>query len=381
MTRLLALGLACSLALNVWLLASRRGSPDLPPPVPPAVREVPSGESDVPPVPEEAPSRDPSPEAVRRPDPLGLREIASIPSSEERRKRAWRLAEDLARDPAAVAAVLAALRSETDAAVLAVIGTMFRAALARGAGPEIRDGLLDVLRHGDLPERRAAAVWGLWWICEGRSDRDPECVPALVDAVRADPSPAVAGAIGEMMATFLPPPEAVEALREALVRLPAGPDRRAVAEALGRGTFLLDGGAELVRRMEEAGESALKDDLAAGLARAASSMSAIVRRDEAPADREAREQAARARLLTAFRNCPDPEIRRKLARGVPSGFGFSWFGSWRAPARAPAAGLYRDLAAAEPDADLRDRLLRVAAEIEAGGVRGTDELCEILGLR
>ncbi|MCU0727911.1 MAG: hypothetical protein MUE73_19320, partial [Planctomycetes bacterium] len=76
-----------------------------------------------------------------------------------------------------------------------------------------------------------------------------------------------------------------------------------------------------------------------------------------------------------------PEIRRKLARGVPSGFGFSWFGSWRAPARAPAAGLYRDLAAAEPDADLRDRLLRVAAEIEAGGVRGTDELCEILGLR
>jgi hypothetical protein len=243
----------------------------------------------------------------------------------------------------------------------------------------MRDGLLDILRHASVQEQRAAVVWGLWWFGDRKGEGDEVCIPALVEAIRAETSAVVVGAIGGLMACYIPPPEACDAFRESLSRLPLGPERRAVCEALARGTFLTDGGAELVRRFEETGEQGLRDDLAAGLARAGISMSGVAGRDQRPEDRDARQMASRDGLLTVYRGCSDLTVRRRLARGVPTGFGFNWFDSAREELRPMAAQVYQAMADLEPDPEFRDRLRQVAAAIEDGEVKGTDELERILG--
>jgi hypothetical protein len=375
--------LAISLAANLWLVATRsssappappRGLEARPPAAPPTdviAARVAALEAEL------ATARAKAAEveaafdpiawivALRRPAIEKARLIAAIESETDRMTAAWNLGRALGESEASAAELLAAIENETDPAVLAVLAEILRAGGARKASTELRRRFAELLKTAALPLQRVAAVRGCW----GGGSVDDEIVAgALCDALRSDPCPEVAGAAAEKLGRWPLPAGAMEALRAAADRLPAGPPRRSTYIALlWAASPLEDGGAEPFARFEAASSQDLKDDIADAFGRAANANWPAVppRTAPTPAEVEARARVTHDRLLVLYRGSSELRTRQILARAAQFG---GFVEAWRGVG---LAALYRELAEVEPDPAQRDRLLR-AADLDHGKIGSAD---------
>jgi hypothetical protein len=317
-------------------------------------------------------------------DPLGVliysakpmawkaRRIAQIEPEKERMTTAWNLGRALADKPAAAGQVLAALKEETEPKAVGVLGELLRAGGATKASPEDRRGFAELLRTGATSEVRRACVRGVWMHDGGRMGDEKakalakELNAALVEAVKTDASPEVVGAVASAFADWSPPPEAMDALKDAGTRLPPSPGRRQVWEAIARGSFMGDWGAGLVQQFESTTVQDVRDDIAAGIARAGNSMSGGV--GGTPEEAKKRLDDARARFRTVFSGTSDLAVRRTLARAACYGLNCVSHATLQSEEqKADAARFFREVAGLEPDATQRGRFERIATAFETKG--------------
>jgi hypothetical protein len=313
-------------------------------------------------------------------DPLGVilyarrelswkvRELLKMPEK-ERGAAAWKLGQALGEKPENQAEILAALRSETDADALRTLAEILRAGAGWKWTPDQRKPFMEMLKTGEPAARRAAAARAGWG-----GAQPAESGAALIEALRADPSPEVVGTVADMMASGSPNTDALEALRGAAERIGPGPDRRKVMIAIGRSTFMSDRGADLYRRFGEAATQEMRDDVAAALARTANGMS-FSGGNESAEQREARVAAAKAKFFPVYQGTSELKVRQELVRGSMYGLNI---GSFAGPQAAETSKFLRELVPLEPDAAQKERLERLAKLVESGGAKSSQDFDKVL---
>ena len=299
--------------------------------------------------------------------PLGwrVRRILEIEPEKDRWMAAWKLGIALGEKEGSAREILEAVKAETDPKVLHIFAQMLRSGAAAKAPAEDRRAFGELLRTSPSTEVRTVCVHGLFMseFFRGGFDEKTRGVAAemngiLNQALRTEASGEVVGAIAESYAAWFPPPEAMEALREAAARLPASPGRRQVWEAIGRGSFLADQGASLFQQFREATSREVRDDIAAALARAGNSMGGP--------DGGSFEES-RARFRAVYEGTSDVLVRRSLVRAATQGMNCVGAPIQTDDQKADAGRFFRGIAALEPDLPLRERIERLAAAFETRG--------------
>ncbi len=309
--------------------------------------------------------------------------ILAIDDEKERSMAAWKLGRALAEDPGAGAMLLEALKGAEDPDVIDVLRQALRAGAAGKAPDDVRRQFVELMRSAPSPAVRAAAVRGVFMNQGFRGAMSPEqkkladeMNAALVKAIADEQAPEVVGSIANAMAAYSPSPDAVEAFQEAARRLPPSKGRREVWKAIGRGTFGRDKGASMLQAFSDSTDAEERTDIAAGIARAANSMSGSM-----GGDPEARKQAtiaARQSVRTLFGGTTDVDVRRDLLRGAMHGLGAVSAFVRTDDERADSGRFLRELAALEPHPGQQGRIEALAAAIETGSYNGTAKFREIM---
>jgi hypothetical protein len=310
--------------------------------------------------------------------PLGwrVRKILEIEPEKDRWMAAWKLGLALGEKEGSAREILETLKTETDPKVLNILAQMLRSGAANKAPPEDRRAFGELLRTSTSPEVRTVCVRGLFMseYFRGGFDETTKATAAemngiLNQALKTESSGDVVGAIAESYSAWFPPPEAMEALREAAARLPAGPGRRQVWEAIGRGSFLADQGASLFQQFREATSRDVRDDIAAGLARAGNSMGGA---------HGGSFEEARARFRVVYEGTSDVAVRRSLVRAATQGMNCVGAPIQTDEQKTDAGRFFRGVAALEPDLPLRERIERLAAAFETRGDAAYADIDRIL---
>jgi hypothetical protein len=319
----------------------------------------------------------------RKPLSWRVRKLLEIEPEKDRMMASWKFGQALGEKEGSAREILETLKAETDPKVIALLGEILRAGAATKATPEDRRGFGELLRTGATPEVRGACVRGVFMSQGFRGGFDEktkalagEMNDILVAALRAESSPEVVGAIARSFADWSPPPGAVEALRETAARLPPSPGRRAVWEAIARGSFMGDQGAALVQEFQQATAQDVRDDIAAGLARAGNSMGGPMGGKPEEVDRRLEE--ARARFRAVYQGTSDLAVRKTLTRAALYGMGCVRPGAQTDELKSEAARFFRDLATIEPDTAQRERLERVAQAFETKGMGAYEDYDKIM---
>jgi hypothetical protein len=413
MRAILATGLVVSVALNVWLLAAPKGerSEEVKASVQAAAfqapaRTAPRGADAAAKETEDLKARvaelekglaaanekaadldamDPMAVLVyaKRPIAWKARKLLEIADERQRWAAMGKVAQVLGEREGTGKEFLEALRSETDPKVIGMIGLLARSSLGK-IPAEDRRAFADVLRTAPLAETRAAASNALFMTEQFRGGFDEKAQAVakemngyLLEALRTESSPEVVGQIAQNLAAWTPSPEAVDALKSAAERLPPSPGRRQVWEAIGRGMFMADRAA-LFQQFEAATAQDVKDDIAAGIARAGNSMSF----SGGPGDAAKRLEEARTRFRTVFSGTSDVTVRRTLLRAALYGLGCVETGAMQTDEqKADVVRFFRETAALESDAKQRERIEKVAAAFEQKGMGAYSEYDKIMSAK
>jgi hypothetical protein len=303
-----------------------------------------------------------------------LRELAKLPE-QERWHAMLRVGVALAGRPEGVDEMLASLRTETDPEALVVLKNLMGALTAQKVTSEQRARFIDVMKTDDSPLRRAAAARAVIATGTAEQRQGTQPIPEVIDAIRTDPAPEVVGAIAEWLGRSVPSTEAVAAFAEALERMGPGADRRNVAIAIGRGTFVADDGADLFRRFADASTQDMKDDVAAAIAQSAAHVDDGGGRRETAEQREARVRSGRERFFRVYQATSELKIRQDLVRASMNGLNIGSFAPWHAE---DTAKFLRGLVSVEGDVAQKDRLERVAKVVESGGPKASQDFDNIL---
>jgi hypothetical protein len=411
--------LVVSLAVNVWLLTSQKSGDPRGGEVPPdasavIVEDVETPETSSPPKSERVLSEDTDAlralvaemekelEVTRKKadildslDPLAVviysnnsllwrvRKLLGIEAERERMLGAWKFGRELAGKEGTAAEILDALNAESDPGVLALLGEILRAGAASKATAEERRAFGELLLGSPVADVRKAAVRGVHMSgIRGSSDDAARALreemnSLLVEALWSESSPEVVGAIARAFSDFHPPRGSLDALKDAAGRLPPSDGRREVWKAIARGTFREDRGGWLVEEFQNAAVQDVRDDVAAGLARAGNSMGGGYG-PGTPEERAKRMEEARERFRIVYRGTSDPDVRRDLVRAALHGLGCVRFRSLDEDHGADAAAFFREIVAMEPDEIMRERLERVAQVFEGEGLRGSAHFGRIM---
>lgn len=301
------------------------------------------------------------------------RQLLEIEPEEERSKAARKLAREMREHEGSAIELLEVLSTESDPDVINILGTLIRAGAAAKARPEDRRAFGELVRNAAMAEVRAAAVRGAYMgnQIRGRADEETQALAAemnalLVEAIADDTSPEVVGAIADAVGSSRPPQDVVEALRGAAGRLPASDGRRSVWKAIARGRFIQDKGAQLAQEFDNATDQSVRNDIAAGIARAANSMSSCSR--GTPEEIQKQVHEAQARFHAVYEGTTDADVRRRLCRAAIYGLDCIQKYPRTESLGAEAGWFFREIAAAEPDDVLRERILKVAAAFETDGM-------------
>jgi len=278
-----------------------------------------------------------------------LRSLAAL-DAKTRSTAAWKLGQEWSDHKERAAEVLAALREETDPECLLALALVIRA-----GAPLDHAAARDVLRSGEPAERRVAAAWGAR--PEGYSP-SPELDASLAAIVKNERDPRVLGTLGRALYdTTEQLSETVGALREAVATLPAGDERRSVLEAVARASIFHPGPAKLYEEWRKTSDPDLRDDIAAGIARAArSGMTTNAEGQLAGTD------ANKKGFLELYGATRNPTTRRQLFIAAA----MDRFGEEK-------TAFAREVASVEPDPEQRARLERYAVAEEKGELRGTGD--------
>lgn len=292
---------------------------------------------------------------------------ASRLTDAQRAQFAVELGRDLSLRPDRVPDVVRALREVEDRASLRLLADAIRSGAVASARTADKAALADLVRSGEPAERRIGAVWAMQ---SGAEPTPPEGRAAAIERLRWEEDPEVIGALAEIAGDA---PDAIAALRAAAVRMPPGDDRRRVLTPIARGSLLRDRGESAIGQITETQRGALRDDLAAALARAANAMSASLRRSEPVDERAARMQAARERFLAVYQGTGDVVVRIDLVRAAAAGLGVM---PTAGVTPAERSSFYAAVAEAESDAGVRARLSRLAAGFADGSLEPTSSAVE-----
>jgi hypothetical protein len=301
------------------------------------------------------------------------RKLLGIEPEKDRQMATWKVGQALGEKEGSARALIEALKVETDPKVIAIYGEMLRAGAASKATAEDRRAFAELLRTGTTPEVRTASVRGVFMNEAFRGGFDDktkalakEMNGVLIDALKAESSPEVVGAIARSFADWSPPADAMDALRDAAARLPASPGRRSVWEAIARGSFLADAGVSLFTQFQGATSQDVRDDIAAGIARAGNSMGGGA--GGTPEEVKRRAEDARARFKVLFGGTSDVTVRKTLSRAALYGLGCIPMSLQTEEQKSDAARFFREVAALESDVIQRDRLEKIATAFETKGV-------------
>ena len=311
------------------------------------------------------------------------RQLLEIEPEEERSKAAYKLAREMREHEGSAIELLEVLSTESDPDMINILGTLIRAGAAAKARPEDRRAFGELVRNAAMAEVRAAAVRGAYLgnRIRGGADEETQALAAemnalLLEALAYETSPEVVGAIARAFGGGRPSQDVVEVLRGAAGRLPASDGRRSVWKAIARGTFRKDDGVQLVQEFEQAALQDVRDDIAAGLARAGNSMGGLSR--GTPEDRKRQVEEAQRRFHIVYQGTAAVEIRRSLARAAMHGLGCLPRFAGTDERNAGSGKFYREIAALEPDGPLRERLLEVAVAFEEGRRMGSRDFERIM---
>jgi RNA polymerase sigma-70 factor (ECF subfamily) len=304
----------------------------------------------------------------RKPIAWKARKLLAMEPEKDRQAATWKLGQALGEKPGSAREMLDALAGETDAKIVALYAEMLRAGAALHQSPDDWRAFVELLRHGSTPELRAAAVRGVAPYAALDEKTKPllekEMPAVLLDVLRTDKAPEVVGAVANYMAGQGASTDALDALKSAAARLSACPARRSVWEAIACWSFMPDQGASLSQQFQAATSQDVKDDIAAGIARAGNSMTGFA--GGKPEEIKKRAEDARARFKIVFGGTSDVAVRKTLARAALYGMGCIAMVQTD-EGKSDAARFFRDLAGLEPDATQRDRLEKVAAAFEQKG--------------
>lgn len=240
--------------------------------------------------------------------------------------------------------------------------------------PEAKAKMLDALEHGEPAERRFAAAY---FVAERAVEDDitPDWTRVVASALRADPDPRVvrtiASYLGNCPAQDIAP-EVADALRAAELRSTSEESRRLCLFVLGAVTFFHDGGDELARRWQGAPAGPAREDLAQAYASAATRLENQGSGADAPAWAREASPDRRAFFVELYSGTTKLETRQRLVSVLEGGIGVV------APTTAAQAAFVREIVEREPDAAQRERLLRLAAELERGKTIGDPASLKIL---
>ena len=137
-----------------------------------------------------------------------------------------------------------------------------------------------------------------------------------------------------------------------------------------------DGGESLVQQFRQASTSDVRDDIAAGIARAGNSMGG--RPGGTPEEVARKTVEARARFKLVYEGTSDAAVRRSLARAALYGMGCVGAPLQTDDQKADAGRFFREVAALEPDPVQRERLERIAAAFETRGDGAYQDFDKIL---
>ncbi|MCE9637537.1 MAG: hypothetical protein K8T90_17690, partial [Planctomycetes bacterium] len=246
---------------------------------------------------------------------------------------------------------------------------------------EDRRAFLDLLRAAPMRETRAAAANALFMSEQfrGGSDEKMKTVAKemngyLNEVLRTDASPEVVGQIARNLSAWSPPPETMDALKAAADRLPPSPGRRAVWEAIARGAGVMDRGMSLFPQFQAATDQDLKNDLAAGIAHAANSVTG----SGGGGDAGKRIEDARTRFRILFGGTSDATVRKSLLRTALFGLGCFEVRVMDEEQKEDAARFLREIATLEPDAKQREKIEQVAEAFELKGIGAHSDLQRIM---
>jgi hypothetical protein len=286
---------------------------------------------------------------------------------------------------------LDALKTETDPKVIGMIGMLVRGSLDK-TSVEDRRAFVDLLRSAPLVETRAAAANALFMSEQFRGGFDDKVKAVakemngyVIEALRTESSPEVVGTIALSLDAWIPPPDAMEALKAAAERLPPSPGRRNVWCAIARGMSVptangrTDAMATLFQQFQTATAQDLKDDIAAGMARAQISLGYGV---DARTDLAKWTASARSRFLVVFAGTSDTRVHASLVRSAVYGFDCIQPNALATEeGRSEAARFFRDVSALEPDAGQRGRIEKLAAAFEQKGASAFSEFDKIMSAK
>jgi RNA polymerase sigma factor (sigma-70 family) len=317
---------------------------------------------------------------ARKPIAWKARKLLDITDERARWSAMGKVGQVLAERETSGREFLDALKTETDPKVIEMIGLLVRGSLDKTPA-EDRRAFVDLLRTAPLTETRAAASNALFMSEQFRGGFDDKVKTVakemngyLIEALRTESSPDVVGAIALNLDAWIPPPDAMEALKAAAERLPPSPGRRNVWCAIARGMSLprAEGMAALYQQFQAATAQDLKDDIAAGIARAGNSMSFG----------GGKAADARSRFLAIFGGTSDVAVRRSLLRSALYGFGCVEMSTLSTDeGKSDAARFFRDVSALEPDAAQRGRIEKVATAFEQKGGSAFSEFDKIMSAK
>jgi hypothetical protein len=302
--------------------------------------------------PRPAPTMDPIAEIVFSSTTLAekLRAIAALPEK-ERHAAAWKLGQEWEEKKEHCPAVLAALRSESDPALLEILAGVIRAGAL--AGLEDESAVLGILRTGDPAERRIAAAWGVR--PRGYGEGPAEWTAAVVDAIGAEQDARVLGVLADALYdSGESNKKVVDAFRACVGRLPAGEDRQLVLNTIGRATIFDTGPTELYSLWQTATPD-LRDEIAAALARCSRSGSSTN-----DATKLAGTDTNKKTFLALYQETRPLGTRQQLVEAAV----------FDMPDEVKAA-FVREIALLEPDVAQREGLERFAVATEKGELHGT----------
>lgn len=319
----------------------------------------------------------------RRPIAWKAKKLLEIAEERPRWAAMGKVAQVLAEKEGSGREFLEALKTETDPAVIGMLGLLVRSSLDKTPA-EDRRAFLDVLRTAPMAETRTAAANAMFMSEQFRGGFDEKVKTVakemngyLIEALRTEASPEVVGQIARNLDAWSPPPEAMGALKSAAERLPPSPGRRMVWEAIARGTVMSDRGMSLFQQFQAATAQDLKDDIAAGIARAGNSFSG----GGGGGDAGKRVEEARARFRIVFGGTSDAAVRKVLLRAALYGLGCVEMGAMNDEQKADAARFFREIAALESDAKQREKIEKVAAAFEQKGMAAYSDYDKIMAAR
>lgn len=307
-----------------------------------------------------------------------LRALGALPDF-ARRRTAGALATILNRDPAQVRELFAVLADETDPAALRAIADVYSGCGGGAMHEDLPDELhrvaLDALAHGEPAERRIAAAAVLhpfhWKRLPAGWDE------VLAQAIRRETDKEALGAFVQQFSFVLDhtvPPPVVAAVNDTLDRLPPGVTRACALTTVGLATFAQDGGQGLYDRWSAAGTPDLREDIAAALVQCWNASNTALAPRSRPQTEEAR-TAQRQHFRDIYGGTANARTRADLVRTAHTRLGpFAGLGPEAAP-------FLRTIAAAEPDAALRQRLGRMADVVAGGAAADSPEAYRALSGR